>query len=56
MKIFMMHSLVPGVRYYRMVLPGDEMSQQFGHSIYCEDVSLEGLDQSTWQARALSTY
>jgi glycosyltransferase involved in cell wall biosynthesis len=50
----MMHSLVPGVRYYRMVLPGDEMSKQFKHNIYCEDTSLDGLDQSMWQSRALT--
>lgn len=53
MKIFMMHSLVPGVRYYRTVLPGDEISKQFKHSIYCEDTSLEGLNQSEWQSKAL---
>ncbi len=53
MKIFILHSLVPGVRYYRTVLPGDELSLQFGHEVYCEDTSLQGLDQSGWQARAL---
>lgn len=53
MNIFYLHSLVPGVRYYRTVLPGDELSLQFGHNVFCEDTSLEGLNQSEWQARAL---
>ena len=53
MKIFMLHSGVPGVRYYRMVLPCDQLSERFGHSIYMEDTSLDGLNQSEWQARAL---
>ena len=53
MKIFMMHSLTPGVRYYRTVLPGDEMSKQFGHDIYCEDTDLDALNQSEWQSKAL---
>ena len=53
MKIFMLHSGVPGVRYYRMALPCDQLSERFGHDIYAEDTSLEGLSQSDWQSRAL---
>ena len=53
MKIFMLHSGVPGVRYYRMALPCDQLSERFGHSIYAEDTDLKGLNQSTWQSRAL---
>ena len=53
MNIFMLHSLVPGVRYYRLMLPAKYLSQKHKHEVFLENTSLDGLNQSEWQAKAL---
>ena len=56
MKIFQLHSLVPGVRFYRMTSPAKYLSSEHHHEIYFENTSLEGLEQSDWQKRALDKH
>ena len=52
MKIFQLHSLVPGVRYYRMTSPAKHLSKKYKHDVFFENTSLDGLAQSEWQKRA----
>jgi len=49
----MLHTLVPGVRFYRLTAPAKYLSSEYKHEIYFENTSLDGLDQSTWQSRAM---
>jgi len=52
MKIFLLHSLVPGVRYYRLTSPARYLSKELGHDVYLESTPMGGLEQSNWQERA----
>lgn len=53
MNIFMLHSLVPGVRFYRLTAPAKFLSADLKHNILLEDTSNEGLASSDWQGRAM---
>jgi len=53
MRIFAFHSLVPGVRFYRLTAPTKYLSSDYHHEIIFEDTSHQGLDSSGWQTKAL---